>query len=425
MASETYGWRSYLRELRRVERDWQPRLASGIQYSYSVGRFVHGVVTTANSGLSQSGIVTAMHETAKRVATVEESLERAKRMAFGKIVQRLQGVSIANIEDILENVVKDIALYVGGSTTVGATIGAGVGAFGFGVGAIPGAAVGGAVGAEVGNFILAVTGLKSVAVFMKDAVPVACKEYAEGFRYAWGSRDLQRKPNATIASAYFAQGHVIFLMALLMGIVAYLTKGKGDITKLLAEVRNSAKLGPKVATWLEQNQNRLLNNPELRKGLSASSGGAGDAGNEAANNIPRTMRGQPVRNAVGDTARPPSVWDLNPTDRGNAIEEQLAQTEYRDWFNIGQENNGKFPLVDFQNGNNLVSLKSVDTNGSSWMQRMKDTIDQLRASGAEVDGNQANMILDLRVQPGGLQDAAPLVQYGQAQQVTVIIKEFP
>jgi hypothetical protein len=35
------------------------------------------------------------------------------------------------------------------------------------------------------------------------------------------------------------------------------------------------------------------------------------------------------------------------------------------------------------------------------------------------------MVLDLRVQPGGLYDAQPLVQIGQRYGVTVLIKEYP
>ncbi len=118
------------------------------------------------------------------------------------------------------------------------------------------------------------------------------------------------------------------------------------------------------------------------------------------------------------------VWNLSPTARGTAIESHLAQTEYKEWFNVGQLNNGKFPLVDFQNGNVLVSVKSVDTTGSTWLSRMQDHIYDLGANGATVNGNPARMILDLRVQPGGAAAAQPLIQYGAKNNVTVIIKEF-
>ena len=138
-----------------------------------------------------------------------------------------------------------------------------------------------------------------------------------------------------------------------------------------------------------------------------------------------------VANTVGADAAGGSsladVWKMRPTARGNAIESYLAKTDYSEangWYQVGAEDNGYFPLVDFQHGDNLVSLKSVDTNGSTWLGRMEDHIDDLGSNGAEVDDNPANMIFDLRAQPGGYNDAMPLIQYGQDRGVTVIIKEF-
>jgi hypothetical protein len=123
-------------------------------------------------------------------------------------------------------------------------------------------------------------------------------------------------------------------------------------------------------------------------------------------------------------AQAKNIWNLRPTDRGILIEANLAQTEYKDWFNIGQLNNGKFPLVDFQNGNTLVSLKSVDTRGATWVERMEQHIYELGSNGATVNGNPANMVLDIRVQPGGASAAQSLIQYGRQNNVTVIIKEY-
>ncbi|WP_230680155.1 DUF637 domain-containing protein, partial [Ralstonia solanacearum] len=130
----------------------------------------------------------------------------------------------------------------------------------------------------------------------------------------------------------------------------------------------------------------------------------------------------------GSAANTQSVWDLAPTTRGVAIESQLARTEYspaNGWYNVGAANNGYFPLVDFQNGNTLVSLKSVDTTGSSWQPRMETVIDQLAAGRATVNGTAANMVLDIRVQPGGAAAAQSLVSYGAERGVIVNIKVFP
>lgn len=126
----------------------------------------------------------------------------------------------------------------------------------------------------------------------------------------------------------------------------------------------------------------------------------------------------------GDSVTKSGVWKLKPTERGNAIEAALAKTDYKDWFNVGSLNKGYFPLVDFQKGNTLVSLKSVDTAGSTWMGRMTSHIDDLATRGATVNGQKANMVLDLRVQAGGAKDAASLVQYGRQQDINVVVKEF-
>lgn len=122
-----------------------------------------------------------------------------------------------------------------------------------------------------------------------------------------------------------------------------------------------------------------------------------------------------------------SVWSLNPIDRGNSIESSLAQTDYNSangWFRIGAERNGYFPLIDFQNGNTVVSVKTVDTTGSTWMSRMQNTIDELRRNDITVDGSPATKILDIRVQPGGVDAAQALVDYGRIQGITVLVKEF-
>jgi filamentous hemagglutinin len=127
------------------------------------------------------------------------------------------------------------------------------------------------------------------------------------------------------------------------------------------------------------------------------------------------------------TVKTADVWSLNPTARGVVIESRLAQTEYSTgsgWYQVGAENNGYFPLVDFQKGNTLVSLKSVDTSGTTWMARMEQHIEALGSSGATVNSQPANMVLDLRVPPGGSAAAEPLIKLGENNNVTVKITEF-
>ncbi|KAB5617804.1 hypothetical protein F7234_25070 [Pseudomonas putida] len=48
----------------------------------------------------------------------------------------------------------------------------------------------------------------------------------------------------------------------------------------------------------------------------------------------------------------------------------------------------------------------------------------LGANGAKVNGVPATMVLDLRVQPGGLAAAKWLIEFGREYNVKVVVKEF-
>lgn len=137
----------------------------------------------------------------------------------------------------------------------------------------------------------------------------------------------------------------------------------------------------------------------------------------------RSAESASIINPFAPAPRTP-VWSKNPLQRGVDIEDALAATDYKDWFRAGQLNNGYFPLVDFQKGRNLVSLTTVDTGGASWMGRMQDHIREL-SLGHTVDGKAANMILDMRVQPGGAGAAESLIEFGSKRGVTVRISEYP
>lgn len=266
-----------------------------------------GLISAQNSSHMLPGVLSSLpgYETYSRVNNVIKAIEDAEPVAFNTIAKRLSGITLDDIKPILVNILKDIALYVGGSTVIGAGIGGAVGSLAFGAGAIPGAVAGAAVGAEVGNLILTFTGLKSIAIYMKDAVPKACNFYTRAFKEAWGPRDFGRGPFMMAATDDFARGHVLFLMALLVGIVAYLTRGKGNMQSLLAEVRGSARLGPRMATWLERNEDKLLNSPELRQPMrSEGVGGGGDAPKAPTSDIPKPKRGSssPAAPATGAVA---------------------------------------------------------------------------------------------------------------------------
>lgn len=61
------------------------------------------------------------------------------------------------------------------------------------------------------------------------------------------------------------------------------------------------------------------------------------------------------------------VWKMNDQFlRGDLVEEAVAvytpPNGYKGWDRIGQQNNGFYPLVDFQKGDAYISLKSLDIN---------------------------------------------------------------
>lgn len=142
--------------------------------------------------------------------------------------------------------------------------------------------------------------------------------------------------------------------------------------------------------------------------------------------MPAVLKGVGKLAKAGKAAATASrgVWALGELERGMAIEDRLAATEYKEWFRVGSLDKGKFPLVDFQKGNNLVSLKTIDTSGTSWLNTMQTHIQDLGTLGHTVDGQPANMILDIRVQPGGAKAAEQLIDYGKQFNVTVKVSEF-
>jgi hypothetical protein len=239
-----------------------------------------------------------------RVRRVREAVAESQSIALRELQAKLGGIGLADVWPILREICHDVALYIGGGAVIGGVIGGGLGVFAFGAGALPGAAAGAALGTQAGNLLLGFFGLKSVVAFMLDSLPRATRAYQQGFYEAWGRRPdlgaysldaphygVDRLADSTyLAASAFARGHEILILALLAGVVAYLTIGKGQLPALLAEVRQSARMGPKMASWLEQNEGKLLNHPLLNERARGNGGGAigGGAESGASASGPRT-----------------------------------------------------------------------------------------------------------------------------------------
>jgi len=84
------------------------------------------------------------------------------------------------------------------------------------------------------------------------------------FENAWGPTDRHPERDRWRAPNDLADGHVLLLMAMLTALTAYLTRGRGDKAKLLQEIRESPRLGPKVADWVVANEGKLAAHPALK-----------------------------------------------------------------------------------------------------------------------------------------------------------------
>jgi hypothetical protein len=203
-----------------------------------------------------------------RVERMRQALFLSGSVAQRLVAEQLAGIDLSTITAILLSACKDMALYAGGSVLLGGAAGAAIGSLGFGVGALPGAVVGAGVGAQAGAWVMGFLGLKAQVEDLGSAIPQALRHYECGIRLAWGPvRHWEADQGTDRAPGELAAGHVVLMVAMLSALVAYLTRGRGNPAakaRLLQEIRQSPRLGSKVADWLVANEEKLLRHPALR-----------------------------------------------------------------------------------------------------------------------------------------------------------------
>lgn len=189
-------------------------------------------------------------------------------VAHRLIAERLPGIDLSGITEILLSACKEVAVIWGGSILLGGLAGGVVGFFGFGIGTVPGAGVGAGVGTQLGAWALGILGLKALIEDLGTAIPKALRHYELGFKPAWGPvRRWEHDQGADRAPHELAEGHIVLTVAMLSALTAYLTRGRGDPAaraRILAEISQSPKLGPKVADWVTANEDKLIRHPALQ-----------------------------------------------------------------------------------------------------------------------------------------------------------------
>jgi hypothetical protein len=240
-----------------------------------------------------------------RVLRVRSALSQSGSLAHRLLAERLSGIDLSVVGEILLSACKDIALVWGASILLGGAAGALIGFFGLGVGALPGAAAGAAFGTQAGAWVLGFLGLKALIEDLGTAIPDALRHYELGFKLAWGPVRRWEQDEGTHRAPYeLAEGHLVLMMAMLSALMAYLTRGRGDPgakARILQEIRQSPRLGPKVADWVVANEDKLTRHPSLKpKGQQVMMSQAKPPAGPPA--TPSQLQGRP---AAGQPAPPP------------------------------------------------------------------------------------------------------------------------
>lgn len=208
-----------------------------------------------------------------RADCLQLAIERSEGIAAGQIVSDFRELDLREVVNDIIAVLRQCLVVMITSTGGGALLGGIAGGIGgAGVGAIPGAALGAAAGTQVGEWLLMLMGLKVLAEYIVRDMPTIAHRYSAGLRQAWLAASPAPLPQQQVridafalqnAATTLARGHVAMVVLLLMGIVAYLAKGRGNIGELADNVGNS-KLGGRFAEWMVRNEGKLKAEPRLR-----------------------------------------------------------------------------------------------------------------------------------------------------------------
>ncbi|WP_147381843.1 RHS repeat-associated core domain-containing protein [Paenibacillus nanensis] len=128
----------------------------------------------------------------------------------------------------------------------------------------------------------------------------------------------------------------------------------------------------------------------------------------------------------------PYVWGtLTSTQRGEFIEEYLAEDVYDDWFHIGKERGGYFETIDFQKDGQVVSVKSIDPrsykSSDIVTRKLLDHLDELQSTQIYIDREfvkYKNRILDIVVPEGYSDEINIEALLEEADGIIIRIREY-
>ncbi|MBP0953939.1 polymorphic toxin type 46 domain-containing protein [Pseudomonas alliivorans] len=236
--------------------------------------------------VSQSATQAYGYAGGRRIDSVRLAMTLSYPIIQANLQRKWASIEIEQILPVLLQLVKEVAMILGGSVAVGTIIGGAAGSFAFGVGAVPGAAAGAGIGLQVGNLILLGLGLSAVAEYFYKGLPACLSTLQEGMTIAWHAEDGLRpvgldptggsewkvQERIDRAARQLAKGQEQLVLLLLTAIVTYLTRGQvkaGIVGSMDSIAARSAKLQAEIsnkqfANWLARNEQKLLAQPELK-----------------------------------------------------------------------------------------------------------------------------------------------------------------
>ncbi|RMS85201.1 hypothetical protein ALP58_00260 [Pseudomonas savastanoi] len=285
------------------------------------------------------------------------------------LMRKWASIDITEILPVLLQLVKEVAMIMGGSVAVGTLVGGAAGSLAFGAGAVPGAIAGSGIGLQVGNLILLGMGLSAIAEYFYQGLPACLATLYEGIVTAWNAEEGVKPPglDPTGASAWLideridaaarqlAKGQEQLIMLLLTAIVTYITRGQvkaGIVGSLDGIAARSAKLqadmtNKQIAGWLARNEQKLLAHPELRRSEPSPIRGVMDTQEPPTTPSPSNRPGaKKESNDVANTSSKPE-W-LQRLDAGNEFNRvQSKNYPYNEVYIQRPDGNGYYRLDSY------------------------------------------------------------------------------
>ncbi|AVR97446.1 DUF6861 domain-containing protein [Pseudoduganella armeniaca] len=283
MPDSPSSWTEFTRALETARRAYEQ---AGKQTRLDIAHRVQRWSNQVEASLADVAAASMRIDTVRCAWAVRTALDDSQPRFVELLRQRFAGIDFTMVVHLLHEMMKQVAIYVGGGAVLGATAGGVLGALAGGVGAIPGAAAGGQLGGMLGVEILAWMGLGMMVMDLSRTVPDLCKLFAQGFASAWSAGELpedaheKRVRLMRQATGAFAEGELLLVKAILTALVLYVSRSQVS-NSILVQTLSKSKLGPRFAEWVGQNRDKLLHHPNLQPKV-ASAQGAAEAGAEKA-----------------------------------------------------------------------------------------------------------------------------------------------